>query len=92
MKRRDAVLYSAIASVFALGATTGISPAFAKDVKMEKCYGIAKAGKNDCQTAYSACAGTSKKDGESTAWLYVPQGTCKKIVGGTLEPKPNKDS
>jgi uncharacterized membrane protein len=51
---------------------------------VEKCYGIAKAGKNDCQTAHSSCAGTSKKDGQPDAWLAVPKGTCEKIVGGKL--------
>ena len=50
----------------------------------EKCFGIAKAGKNDCQTATSSCAGTSKKDHEASAWLSVPKGTCDKIVGGSL--------
>ena len=50
----------------------------------EKCYGVAKAGKNDCQTATSSCAGTSKKDHEASAWLSVPKGTCDKIVGGSL--------
>ena len=50
----------------------------------EKCYGVSKAGKNDCQTATSSCAGTSKKDAEASAWLSVPKGTCEKIVGGKL--------
>ncbi len=50
----------------------------------EKCYGIAKAGKNDCQTDHSSCAGTSKKDGQTDAWLAVPKGACQKIVGGKL--------
>lgn len=51
---------------------------------IEKCYGVSKAGKNDCQTATSSCAGTSKKDAEASAWLGVPKGTCEKIVGGKL--------
>ena len=51
---------------------------------MEKCYGISKAGKNDCQTASSSCAGTSKKDAQTDAWLSVPKGACAKIVGGSL--------
>lgn len=51
---------------------------------MEKCYGVAKAGKNDCQTAKSSCAGTSKTDHQSDAWISVPKGTCDKIVGGKL--------
>lgn len=50
----------------------------------EKCYGIAKAGKNDCQTAKSSCAGTSKADAQADAWVAVPKGTCEKIVGGKL--------
>jgi uncharacterized membrane protein len=52
----------------------------------EKCFGIAKAGKNDCQTASSSCAGTSKKDASRDAWLAVPKGTCEKIAGGVLAP------
>jgi uncharacterized membrane protein len=51
---------------------------------MEKCYGVAKAGKNDCQTDHSSCAGTSKKDAQTDAWLSVPKGTCEKIAGGKL--------
>ena len=64
------------------------SPAFVVHAQgnMEKCYGVAKAGKNDCQTATSSCAGTSKKDHEASAWLSVPKGTCEKIAGGSLTP------
>ncbi len=50
----------------------------------EKCFGIAKAGKNDCQTATSSCAGTSRKDAQTDAWLSVPKGVCAKIAGGSL--------
>ena len=62
------------------------SPAFVVHAQgnMEKCYGVAKAGKNDCQTAASSCAGTSKKDAQSDAWISVPKGTCDKIAGGKL--------
>jgi uncharacterized membrane protein len=51
---------------------------------VEKCFGVAKAGKNDCQTATSSCAGTSKRDAQKDAWLSVPKGVCEKIIGGTL--------
>jgi uncharacterized membrane protein len=53
----------------------------------EKCYGIAKAGLNDCQTATHSCAGTSTKDMDGASWIYVPAGTCSKIVGGSDMPK-----
>jgi uncharacterized membrane protein len=51
---------------------------------VEKCFGVAKAGKNDCQTATSSCASTSKRDAQKDAWLSVPKGVCEKIIGGTL--------
>jgi uncharacterized membrane protein len=60
-------------------------PAPTPSFKAEKCYAVSKAGKNDCQTSASACAGTSKKDNQADAWIYVPTGTCEKIVGGSLK-------
>jgi uncharacterized membrane protein len=62
-------------------------PAAKPDFKFEKCYGVVKAGSNDCQTATSSCAGTSKRDGQADAWIYLPAGTCGKIVGGSTEQK-----
>ena len=44
---------------------------------MEKCYGVAMAGKNDCKAgAGTTCAGTSKMDYQGNAWKNVPAGTC----------------
>ncbi|MDU9389890.1 DUF2282 domain-containing protein [Pseudomonas japonica] len=49
-------------------------------VAMEKCYGVAMAGKNDCKAgAGTTCAGTSKKDYQGDAWKHVPAGTCTSI-------------
>ncbi|MCC7049888.1 MAG: DUF2282 domain-containing protein [Alphaproteobacteria bacterium] len=76
-----------IASAVALALSLGGAKAQAQDAKQEKCYGIAKAGKNDCQTATSSCAGTSKKDAQADAWIYVPAGTCAKIAGASPQPK-----
>jgi len=50
----------------------------------EKCYGVAKASKNDCYTSTHSCGGVSKVDGDKASWIYVPRGTCEKIVGGKL--------
>src|SRR5581483_8755616 len=56
--------------------------------KTEKCYGIAKAGKNDCaSTGNNSCGGTSKVNGDPKAWIYVPAGYCDRIVGGSTQPK-----
>ena len=78
---------SALASVFALGLVAIASQATAAEEKnAEKCYGVVKAGKNDCQTNAHACAGQASKDGQGDSWIYVPKGTCEKIVGGSLKP------
>ena len=45
---------------------------------------MSKAGKNDCQTATSACAGSSKQDANPSAFIFLPQGSCEKIVGGSV--------
>lgn len=85
MSSKTTVVATALASVLALGFITASEVAFAaKKNDVEKCFGIAKAGKNDCQTASSACAGTSNADGQKDAWLYVPKGTCQKLVNGSL--------
>ncbi|HEX9625725.1 MAG TPA: DUF2282 domain-containing protein [Acidiferrobacterales bacterium] len=83
MKQTHALILSAIGGVLALGIASG---AAAAEKNVEKCYGVVKAGKNDCQTATSACAGTATKDGRKEAWIYLPKGSCDKIVGGSLKP------
>ena len=55
--------------------------------KAEKCYGVSKAGKNDCAAGPgTSCAGTSTKDAQGNAWMFVPKGSCERLVGGSLEP------
>jgi uncharacterized membrane protein len=57
---------------------------------MEKCYGIAKAGQNDCGTASHACASESRIDGDKEAWILVPNGLCQKIAGGSTKATTDK--
>ena len=83
MNTTSMLIASAMLAAFAMTA----GGAQAQDAKNEKCYGIVKAGKNDCQTATSSCAGTSKKDAQGDAWIYVPAGTCAKLVGSAAAPK-----
>ena len=52
---------------------------------MEKCYGVAKAGMNDCGSSAHSCAGQATKDSDTSEWIYVPKGICGKIVGGTTK-------
>lgn len=84
MKGTAVLVASAVVAALSLAGTT---QALAADKKNEKCYGVVKAGQNDCQTATSSCAGTSKRDAQADSWIYVPAGTCEKIVGGQLAPK-----
>ena len=54
----------------------------------EKCYGIAKAGQNDCGTAKHACAGQgAKTDKDPMEWKYVNKGECEKMGGKSAPPK-----
>lgn len=53
----------------------------------EKCFGIAKAGQNDCASVTGAhsCAGQSKVDMDKMEWKYVAKGTCKSMKGLSQE-------
>ena len=50
---------------------------------MEHCYGVAKAGKNDCASAGHSCAGQATKDMDKASWLSLPTGVCAKLSGGS---------
>lgn len=76
---------SAVLGALALGVLGSSNSARADKEGMEKCAGIARAGKNDCGTSKHACSGQAKTDGDKEEWIYVPKGTCAKIVGGTVK-------
>ena len=66
----------------AASVTAGIAatPAAAQKQPMEKCFGVAKAGQNDCAAGPgTSCAGTSTRDYQGNAWKLVPKGSCVKI-------------
>lgn len=84
-KSNAALIVAAISAVMSNIAAAQVHPE-KPTYKYEKCYGVARAGLNDCFFASNSCAGTSTQDDDPRAWIYVPQGTCKKISRGTLEP------
>ena len=87
MKKTSATV-TAISSLLTLGAAALASPSFAADkVEMEKCYGVVKAGKNDCAGPAHACAGQAKVDSGGKEFVTVPKGTCARLTGGSLTPK-----
>jgi uncharacterized membrane protein len=75
---------SALASILALGLVS-IAQAgpVAPDATKDKCFGIAKAGQNDCASASGShsCAGTATKDNDAGDWKYVAKGTCEQMGG-----------
>lgn len=89
MKKRNLFIASAMVAALAvpLVADAQAGPVPKPKFDSEKCYGVSKAGKNDCQTANSSCAGTSRRDGQKDAWIYVPAGTCERLVGGSNQPR-----
>jgi uncharacterized membrane protein len=89
MKSSQLLIASAVVAALSTPLLTSAQagPAPMPKFDHEKCYGITKAGKNDCQTANSSCAGTSKRDKQGDAWIYVPKGTCEKLADGSLQPK-----
>jgi uncharacterized membrane protein len=78
------LLCAALAGVIATGAAT--VHAADKNAGKEKCYGIAKAGKNDCKSASGShsCAGHATKDNDPNEWNFVKEGECAKM-GGTVD-------
>lgn len=93
MKDLETIIKSVVAGILALSTTSMIIPSAnaATTQNMEKCYGIVKAGMNDCKTATGSCAGSATKDSQPDAFVLVPKGLCAKIVGGNLTPMTNND-
>jgi uncharacterized membrane protein len=79
---------AAISALLAVGTSALTTPGFAADkADQEKCYGVAKAGKNDCAGAAHACAGQAKASGDANEFISLPKGTCERLNGGSLAPK-----
>jgi uncharacterized membrane protein len=82
----ETMIRSALLGLIALGAVGVVTAA--EPAGKEKCYGISKAGQNDCANASGthACSGQSKKDMDPQDWKYVAAGTCAKLGGKTTPP------
>jgi uncharacterized membrane protein len=94
MKDQRTLIASALTGLLALGISASSGSVYAAD--KEKCFGVAKAGENACNSNKSkhSCAGHSKVDNDPNDFIPVPLGSCLKI-GGKLEPvvdKPASDN
>ena len=77
-----------LASAVALTVAGGINAAHADKHEKEKCYGVVKAGHNDCGNASKthSCAGYAETDADGGEWLALPKGVCERLAGGSLTP------
>lgn len=84
---KNIVISSAIAGLVAL-TTSAIAQAHdpKAGASKEKCYGIAKKGKNDCGTAKHSCSGQAEKDNLPEEWVFVAKGTCEGMKGSLKRP------
>jgi uncharacterized membrane protein len=83
---------AAVAGLLALG-TAGFAAAQQDQMKgQEKCWGVAKAGQNDCgsQKTAHACAGQSKVNYDPNDFKMVKSGTCEKMGGSLVQGEPGK--
>ena len=74
-----------ILGALALSAVAASAQPVAQPAGSEKCYGIAKASKNDCAAGAHSCAGQATKDMDKTSFVYLPKGACAKIAGGSMK-------
>jgi uncharacterized membrane protein len=86
--KRQTTIQAAVAGLLALGLAASVSAGpVAPEASKDKCFGIAKAGQNDCAAGKHACAGQSTADNDPMSWKYVAKGTCEKIGGKIAAPK-----
>ena len=90
MNAKSLANFAGLALTAGIAAGLATTPVTAAGPK-EKCYGIAKAGQNDCAAGPgTSCAGTSIRDYQGNAWKYVNKGTCVTIKtpkgNGSLKP------
>jgi len=88
MKARDAINAGVILGI--AGAMLGAVAASLRHggpttVERERCYGVTRAGANDCANATHSCAKQATKDSETQEWIAVPNGTCLRLAGGRLD-------
>ena len=80
MNAKTIANFTGLAIAAGLTASLASTPAMAQKQTMEKCYGVSKAGENDCAAGPgTSCAGSSTRDYQGNAWKLVAKGSCEKI-------------
>ncbi|VAW73466.1 hypothetical protein MNBD_GAMMA12-3375 [hydrothermal vent metagenome] len=81
---KEKLIKGALAGLVAAGVSLASTQTVAAKKGFEKCAGIVKTGMNGCGNTRHGCKGKAAKDSMADEWLYVPTGTCNKIVGAKL--------
>ena len=84
MKTRDAInagVLLAVAGAMIAAVAVSVRRGDGSAVERERCYGVARAGQNDCANAVHSCAKQAGRDSEQSEWIAVPKGTCTRLAG-----------
>ncbi len=96
MHKTDRLLRAALSGLMAVGLGAVSAQGSADSDNREQCAGVIKAGQNDCATSKNACHGHVMVDSDPEAWIYLPTGTCERIVGArvvqVVDPTPKTSS
>jgi uncharacterized membrane protein len=87
MIAKKLMLAAAVSGLVSLSAVATAADMAGAAPATEKCFGVAKAGKNDCASNGHSCAAQGKKDADAKEWVKLPKGTCEKLAGGSLTAK-----
>ena len=92
MNKRDAInagVILAVAGAMLAAVAASVRRGDNGSVERERCYGIARAGQNDCANAVHSCAKQAPADSDQREWIAVPKGTCARLAGsGVSESMP----
>jgi uncharacterized membrane protein len=90
MKARDAInagVMLAVAGAMLGAVAASLRHGSENEVERERCYGIARAGANDCANAVHSCAKQAVVDSDKREWIAVPHGTCLRLAGGSMDER-----
>jgi uncharacterized membrane protein len=83
---KTALAASTVLGALAIASAQAFAGPVAQPPGSEKCYGVAKASKNDCAAGVHSCAGQSNRNFDKASYVYLPKGACSKLAGGSLTP------
>lgn len=90
MKARDSInagVMLAVAGAMIAAVAASMRHGTQASVERERCYGVVRAGANDCANAVHSCAKQALADADKREWVAVPKGTCVRLAGGTLDER-----